>query len=100
MIFRWLAIAFFSMLSFYFGYHAHHGPRGYMAWQSKKKHASHLQAEYAKLSHEKNRLVTKVGLMQEKIDLDILEQLAWSIFRLVDPKKTVMIIPEKDNRSL
>lgn len=91
MVFRLSIILSALCIASYLGYHSIHGQRGYYAWQQRKAQAATLQAEYVQLSLKKEMLLGKVKLMRDKIDVDLLEQYAWTTFQMISPKKKVFI---------
>lgn len=91
MVSRWIFLLGLWSLTGYFSYHAFHGERGYFAWQQKKVHASALQKELIQFQAVKQSLSRKISLIHTHIDLDLLEQLAWLLFRAIEPNKRVIL---------
>lgn len=91
MLFRWILSLFFLCVSGYLGYHGVYGQRGYNARRVLERKVSAAQKELAELQIQQTHLAQKVSLMQKNIDLDILEQLAWNMFRYISPGKKVIL---------
>ncbi len=91
MLFRWISCAFFLSIALYLGYHSIYGQRGYHVRRELEHKVVESQKHLAKLRSQQAQLAQKVALMQKNIDLDILEQLAWTMFRYVSPEKKVIL---------
>lgn len=93
MVFRLSIFLFFFFLSFYFFYHGIYGTRGYIVKKNYQSRLVALNKELHQLSEERDRLANNVALLQRDIDPDLLEQLAWRLFRSIDPHKKVLMLP-------
>lgn len=78
-------------LSFYLGYHAIWGERGFQVWQERQVQMMELEKTYSQALKRRNDMAAKVKLVQREVDQDILEQLAWTLFRFVSSKKKVIL---------
>lgn len=81
----------------YFSYHAVWGNRGYFAWIEKRKILAAAKRECAKVSEVRDQILQKVSLMQDRVDPDLLEQLAWTLLRRL-PQHKVIVRYSKDTR--
>ena len=88
-----VAAIVFSLVALYLGYHSLHGLRGYYAWQEKKVIFLHLENQQKDLLNKKHMLQNQANLLQDNIDLDLLEQYMWRLFRNIDPEKKVILYP-------
>ena len=71
---RWLAVVVTAILA-YFGYHALHGQRGFLAWVDKSRDLEAARQELARLRTERASLEHDVEAFQsDKIDRDLLEE--------------------------
>ncbi|BDB96397.1 FtsB family cell division protein [Candidatus Hydrogenosomobacter endosymbioticus] len=88
-----MVIVFFAWMFCYFSYHAVYGKRGYIAWIEHKNRISEAKSELDLLSRQRAKLMDKISVMQDDIDKDSLEQLAWEQLRYIDNKKLVILLP-------
>jgi cell division protein FtsB len=86
-----VASVVFGLIALYLGYHGLHGHRGYYAWQEKKITLLQLTKREKSLANKNHILKKQVSLLQENIDLDLLEQYMWKLFRNIDPEKKVIL---------
>jgi hypothetical protein len=90
---RWGFLLGLWALSGYFGAHAILGSRGILVWQEKQERVILLANTLKDLQMQRDRWLQKISLIQDAIDPDLLEQLAWTLFRLIDPQKRVILCP-------
>jgi cell division protein FtsB len=61
----------------YFGYHALHGERGFLAWRELKQDLAQARGLEARLGEDRARLERRVGLLRpDNLDPDLLEERA------------------------
>ena len=71
---RWPVVVATAVLA-YFGYHALHGERGFLAWVDKSRDLQAAQQELARLAEQRQRLERDVQAFQrDSIDRDLLEE--------------------------
>jgi cell division protein FtsB len=71
---RWLAVAVTAILV-YFGYHALHGQRGFLAWVDRSRDLEAARQELARLGSERAKVERDVHAFQrDQIDRDLLEE--------------------------
>ncbi len=92
MILKWMCLFIIWAATGYFTYCTFYGPRGYFAWQEKKEHWEKVQQNFHQLQVQKKQLSQKIQLMQRDIDLDLLEQMGWQLFRYIEPDKKVILL--------
>jgi cell division protein FtsB len=71
---RWPVVVATAVLA-YFGYHALHGERGFLAWIDKSRDLEAARQELARLSDERGKVERDVhAFQQDQIDRDLLEE--------------------------
>ena len=71
---RWPAVVVTAVLA-YFGYHALHGERGFLAWIDKSRDLEAARQELARLTGQRQRLERDARAFQrDSIDRDLLEE--------------------------
>jgi cell division protein FtsB len=71
---RWPVVVATAVLA-YFGYHALHGERGFLAWIDKSRDLEAARQELARLTEQRQRLERDVRAFQrDSIDRDLLEE--------------------------
>lgn len=71
------------------------GERGFHAWQQRRIEKVDLEKKYAQALRRRNEIALKVKLVQKMMDRDLLEQLAWGLFRFVPQHKKVILFKDK-----
>ncbi len=71
---RWPVVVATAIVA-YFGYHALHGERGFLAWIDKSRDLEAARQELARLAERRQRLERDVQAFQrDSIDRDLLEE--------------------------
>ena len=80
----------FSLIAFYFTYHAVQGNRGFFRLLSTQNEIAHTQQQLAKLNEEKAFIEQRMNaLSAQAFDVDFLEEVAQKTLGYVPPKAFV-----------
>jgi cell division protein FtsB len=78
----------------YFGYHALHGERGFLAWRELKGDLVAAQTVEAELADRRSRLERRTALLRaDNLDPDLLEERARVLLGYGDPGDLVVLRP-------
>ena len=78
----------------YFGYHALHGERGFLAWRELKQDLAQASAIEARLAADQARLERRVGLLRpDNLDPDLLEERAIALLGYGHDDDLVILLP-------
>ncbi|OJU72814.1 MAG: hypothetical protein BGO07_01185 [Alphaproteobacteria bacterium 40-19] len=95
---RYILCAGLLLIGGYLGYHGMYGRRGYMAWKQQRTIFLCKKDSVEKMERLKTRLLSKVQLMKEAVDPDLLEQLAFKVLRRLDSQKSIIIYDMTDQK--
>ncbi len=80
----------------YFGYHALHGERGFLAWRELRQDLAAAQAGAARLAGERARLELRVGLLRpDNLDPDLLEERANVLLGYGHEDDLIILLPDR-----
>ena len=78
----------------YFGYHALHGERGFLAWRELKGDIATAEIVEAQLAQQRARLDRRTALLRaDNLDPDLLEERARVLLGYGDPRDLVVLRP-------
>ncbi len=78
----------------YFGYHALHGERGFLAWRELKQDLAEARAAEARLAGERALLEHRVGLLRpDNLDPDLLEERANALLGYGRGDDLIILLP-------
>ena len=78
----------------YFGYHALHGERGFLAWRELKGDIAAARSVEAQLAEQRARLDRRTALLRaDNLDPDLLEERARVLLGYGDPGDLVILRP-------
>lgn len=80
------------LISLYFLYHALYGQRGYIALLQKREEVQTIHQKDHNLEQQCQALHTKVSLLEDQIDEDLLEQEMWKKLCLLRKDKKVLLL--------
>jgi cell division protein FtsB len=80
----------------YFGYHALHGERGFLAWRELRQDLAAAQTSAARLAEERARLELRVGLLRpDNLDPDLLEERANALLGYGHQDDLIILLPDR-----
>ena len=78
----------------YFGYHALHGERGFLAWLKLKQNLTEAALTEAQLAGERTRLDRRVRLLRpDNLDPDLLEERAHALLGYGRSDDLIILLP-------
>ncbi len=80
----------------YFGYHALHGERGFLAWRELRHDLTEARAVEARLAGERAQLDLRVRLLgRDGLDRDLLEERAQLLLGYAHERDLVILSPDR-----
>ncbi len=79
----------------YFGYHALHGERGFLAWRELKQDIAVARSVEAQIAEQRARLERRTALLRaDNLDPDLLDERARAVLNFGLPNDRVFLIPD------